>query len=99
MTNLRIEHIERKTPVTIKVNGKSISAFTGETVLSALIAAGYKILRKSPVAGEPRGALCGMGICYECLVTVNGIPNVRACMEEVEENMEIMLDENCDSKG
>lgn len=82
----------------IKVNGEPVPAFQGETVLSALIAAGYKTLRKSPEAGEPRGALCGMGICYECLVTVNGIPNVRACMEEVKDNMEIVLDDDCDSK-
>ncbi|MCP5053679.1 MAG: (2Fe-2S)-binding protein, partial [bacterium] len=38
---------------------------------------------------EPRGALCGMGICFECIVTVNGIPNTRSCMTEVEPGMTV----------
>jgi NADH dehydrogenase/NADH:ubiquinone oxidoreductase subunit G len=42
---------------------------------------------------EGRGGLCGMGVCYECLVTINGSPGQRACMVEVQEGMEIEIDE------
>jgi NADH dehydrogenase/NADH:ubiquinone oxidoreductase subunit G len=45
------------------------------------------------VAGEARGPFCGMGVCYECLVTVNGVPKQRSCMTEVEDNMEIQIHE------
>ena len=89
--SLRIDSIQRGLPVTIRVNGDSIQAFAGETLLAALIAAGIRVLRRSPVRGEPRGGFCGMGVCRECLVTVNGKPNVRACMVKVEAGMEVEL--------
>lgn len=91
--NLRIEAIDRRTSIQIRVNGRSVAAVPGETVLAALTAAGFKALKKSNVNGDARGAFCGMGVCYECLVTVNGVPKQRACMTEVAENMEIVIDE------
>ena len=93
MDDLRIGSIKRKEMVTFLVNGKKVQAYRGETLLAALLAAGYKRLKKSPVNHDPRGALCGMGVCFECIVTVNGIPNTRSCMIEVENNMEIEIDE------
>ncbi len=75
--------------VEIFINGKACVAYEGETVLAALTAAGYKALRQSRKHGEPRGALCGMGVCYECLVTINHRPNQKACMAQVEDRMEI----------
>ncbi len=90
--DLRIGTIKRKEKVKLSVNGEEISAYKGETLLAALIAAGYKKLKKSPLKEEPRGALCGMGVCFECIVTVNGVPNIRSCMTEVENNMEIEID-------
>lgn len=90
--DLRIGTIKRKEKVTLSVNGQEISAYKGETLLAALIAAGYKKLKKSPLNEEPRGALCGMGVCFECIVTVDGVPNIRSCMTEVENNMEIEID-------
>ncbi|MCP4157921.1 MAG: (2Fe-2S)-binding protein [bacterium] len=92
MDDLRIGNINRKEKVKLLVNGKEVTAYKGETLLAALMASGYKSLKKSPVNGEPRGALCGMGVCFECIVTVNGIPNTRSCMTEVENNMEITID-------
>ena len=65
----------------------------GETLLAALIAAGYKSLKKSPLRDESRGALCGMGVCFECMVTVNGVPNIRSCMTEVEDNMKVEIND------
>lgn len=93
MRNLRTEHIKRTQKVKIKVNGKKIDAYRGETILAALVAAGFKKLKKSHVIGESRGPLCGMGVCYECQVMINGIPNLRACMIEVEDKMEIRTHE------
>ncbi len=92
MDDLRIGTIKRKDKVKLLVNGKEVLAYRGETLLAALMAAGYKKLKKSPIYHESRGPLCGMGTCFECIVTVNGIPNIRSCMTEVEHNMEIEID-------
>ena len=93
MDELRIGAIKRNEKVTLLVNGKKIIAYKGETLLAALIAAGYKSLKASPLKGEARGALCGMGVCFECIVTVNGEPNIRSCMTEVEDNMTVEMNE------
>ncbi|MCK4836691.1 MAG: (2Fe-2S)-binding protein [Candidatus Aminicenantes bacterium] len=93
MKALRVKNIQRKEKLTLIVNGKEIEAYRGESLLAALMAAGYKNLKKSPVRGEPRGALCGMGVCFECLVSINGIPNLRSCLVEVEDNLEIKINE------
>ena len=63
----------------IEVDGKTILAYSGQTIAEALLASGLRVLgvtRKH----TPRGVYCGMGICYECRMMVNGIPNVRTCM-------------------
>ncbi len=86
---LRIAAVSRRPAIHIRVNGRSIAATPGETVLAALTAAGFSTMKKSNVRGEARGAFCGMGVCYECLVTVNGVPKQRSCMTEVQDNMEI----------
>jgi len=93
MPGVRIAHIQRGKPVRIRVNGRPVTAYKGETVFAALIASGYLALRKSHKIKEGRGGLCGMGVCYECLVTINGAAGQRACMVEVEEGMEIGIDE------
>ncbi|MCD6192157.1 MAG: (2Fe-2S)-binding protein [Candidatus Aminicenantes bacterium] len=93
MDNLRIPAIKRKEKINLYVNGKPVTAYAGETVLAALLAAGYKIIKKNPVSQEPRGALCGMGVCFECTVTINGVPNIRACVTEVQEGMRVELDD------
>lgn len=92
MKNLRINNINRKNKIYILVNGNKIEAYDGETVLAALIAAGYKSLHKNEENLEPRGALCGMGVCFECRVNINGVPNIRACMTDVQDGMEILID-------
>ncbi len=87
MDNLRIAK-KRGPQVTIYVNGKTVEAYQGESVHAALLAAGIRTLRKSQ-HGQERGVLCGMGVCYECLATIDGVPNVRTCMTEVQADMEI----------
>jgi predicted molibdopterin-dependent oxidoreductase YjgC len=91
LENLRSSAL-RTQPVTIMVNGNRIEAFAGETVYAALSAAGFMVFRESK-RGESRGVFCGMGVCYECLVTIDGKPKQRACMTPVREGMEITIDE------
>ncbi|HLU39409.1 MAG TPA: (2Fe-2S)-binding protein [Planctomycetota bacterium] len=67
--------------VTLVFDGREYKAFEGETVAMALWAAGVRGIRTS-AAGVPRGMLCAMGVCYECLVDVDGRP-VRACLQPV----------------
>jgi len=95
--DLRIASITRRPAIRIRVNGRSIEATPGETVLAALTAAGFRVLKKSNVRGEARGPFCGMGVCYECLVTINGVPKQRSCMTEVDDNMEIQIYEPAQS--
>jgi len=72
--------------VRLTVDGRVLEVEAGQSVLAALWNAGVKRVRTS-VAGEPRGALCGMGACFECRVTVDGEPDRRACREAVREGM------------
>ena len=72
--------IERGEAFEITVDGKPVTAYPGETVASALFAAGIRILRHTAKQCEPRSIFCGIGVCYDCLVTVNGVLNQRACM-------------------
>ena len=93
MSRLHAESHHTGNKIEISINGKASAAYEGETVLAALTAAGHKTLRHSRKLGEPRGALCGMGVCYECLVTINNRPNQKACMTQVEDRMEVNTDE------
>lgn len=61
-------------------DGAPIPAAAGQSVGAALIAAGHRSWRTTRFGGEPRGIFCGIGICFDCLVTVNGQPNRRACL-------------------
>lgn len=76
------------TALTITVDGEPLSAYPGETVATVLLAAGRRTFRHTE-HGAPRGLFCGMGICYDCLVTVDGEPDVRACMTTVQPGMVI----------
>ena len=58
-------------------------AYTGETIAGALTAAGRRVFRHSEKRGGPRGVFCGIGICFDCLVTVDGQPSQRACLARV----------------
>jgi predicted molibdopterin-dependent oxidoreductase YjgC len=80
----RIEgNVERGAPFQIEVDGQPMLVFAGETVAAALLANGKRILRYTSKRHEPRSVYCGIGVCYDCIVTVNGLPNQRACMTQV----------------
>lgn len=72
--------------VQITVDGRSMRAEEGVTVAAALVGARIVALRTS-VQGEPRGPLCGMGTCFECRVTIDGVQHQRACMRLVAAGM------------
>ena len=94
MSDLRIRQdnkalpgVQRGEPLTIDVDGLPVEAYAGETVAAVLMAMGHRRFRHTEKNGLPRGVFCGMGICFDCLVTVDGVENVRACMTPVVEGM------------
>ncbi|WP_457585030.1 (2Fe-2S)-binding protein [Ensifer canadensis] len=68
-------------------DGETMWAERGETLALALLAAGVGVFRKSAVGGVPRAPYCLMGVCFECLVTVDGVQNRQGCLIEVREGM------------
>lgn len=69
--------------------GRELQAPEGTSLAAALLANGETAFRESPVGGGPRGPFCLMGVCFECLVEINGKPSKQACMTEVAEGMEV----------
>lgn len=67
---------------TFSFDGTEIVAEPGQSVGAALLAAGYRSWRTTRRDAAPRGLFCGIGICFDCLVTVNGRPGLRACLTE-----------------
>ncbi|MCX4820418.1 (2Fe-2S)-binding protein [Streptomyces sp. NBC_01142] len=67
-------------PYEITFDGRPIDALPGQSVAAALWSAGILAWRTTREGGEPRGAFCGIGACYDCLATINGRPNQRACL-------------------
>jgi D-hydroxyproline dehydrogenase subunit gamma len=74
--------------VLIRVNGKLIRVRSGTSVASAVLLAGESSFHRS-ITDEPRTALCGMGICYECRLTIDGRSNCRSCQILVTDGMKI----------
>ncbi len=70
-------------------DGREMSAHAGQTIAAALLAAGTRSLRVTSRREEPRGLFCGMGVCFDCLVQVDGRPNVRACRTPVVDGMRV----------
>lgn len=75
--------------VTIRVDGNDVTAAAGDTVAAALLAAGVTAFRKAPVGGADRAPYCMMGVCFDCLVTIDGVGNRQACLVPVRDGMEI----------
>jgi len=75
--------------VTMTVDGQTVTADTRDTVAGALLAAGIDTWRRNVPSGQPRGPFCMMGVCFECVLTVDGVPERRACMVPVRDGMTI----------
>lgn len=78
-------------PVQLTVNGVAVEVSAGAMVSTAVAMAGVSAYRRS-VSGEPRGPLCGMGICFECRVTIDGRAHCRSCQVVCQEGMEVRAD-------
>lgn len=76
--------------VTVTVNGVPVQVSSGATVAVAMAIAGQAC--RTSVSGEPRGPLCGMGICFECRVAINGRPHRPGCQIMCEQGMDVRTD-------
>jgi sarcosine oxidase subunit alpha len=86
--NARASDNESDRRVTIIVDGRSLDVPAGISVAAALLENGVRAFRRS-VTGAERAPLCGMGVCYECRVTIAGMPHRRACLITVSDSLQI----------
>jgi predicted molibdopterin-dependent oxidoreductase YjgC len=80
--------LARGPAIEVVLEGRPVTAYLGETVATVLLAEGH-LATRTTVGGAPRGVFCGMGVCFDCLVVVDGQPNTRACMTWVQAGMRI----------
>ncbi|MDQ8726418.1 (2Fe-2S)-binding protein [Bradyrhizobium sp. LHD-71] len=82
---------DQRPSVQIFVDGVAVQARGGDTVSAALLASGRDVRRKTAVSGAPRLPYCMMGVCFDCLVTVDGVGNRQGCLVPVAEGMTIEI--------
>jgi predicted molibdopterin-dependent oxidoreductase YjgC len=82
-----------KEKVTFTLDGKMLEGYAGEPIAAALHAAGIRVLRHSHRQNRPRGLFCAIGNCSSCLMTVDDVPNVRVCVEPLQEGMKVETQE------
>jgi predicted molibdopterin-dependent oxidoreductase YjgC len=87
ITEHPIVQFNRGLKVKFTFDGRELEGYEGEPIAAALHAAGVKILGHSPRRHRPRGFYCAIGNCSSCLMVVNGEPNVRVCVEKLQEGM------------
>ncbi len=75
--------------VRISVDGAVLECRESDTVAAALLAGGFAACRDTAVSGTPRGPFCMMGVCYDCLVGIDGRSNQQACMTRVRDGMAV----------
>jgi len=74
--------------ITLRINGRFVAVPPGSSVAAAIMLSGVTTFRPS-VTGEPRGPLCGMGVCFECRATINGQSHMRTCQLPAQNAMEV----------
>lgn len=85
----RLSAPDRAGAVTIHVDGAPVQARAGDTVATALFAIGVTEIRRSAVSRAPRAPYCLMGVCFECLVEIDGVPDRQACLVSVRDGMTV----------
>ena len=75
--------------VRFSYEGREIVAHAGDTVATALLAAGEIGLRATPISGAERAPYCMMGVCFECMVEIDGVGNRQACLTRVAAGMQV----------
>jgi aerobic-type carbon monoxide dehydrogenase small subunit (CoxS/CutS family) len=78
-------------------DGEKIDAITGQSVAAALLSADQRILRKTRFNNTERGVFCGIGVCFDCLVVIDGITNQRACLIEAKPGMKVQTQVGSDA--
>jgi hypothetical protein len=73
--------------VTFTFDGEPMVGFEGETIAASLLNNGVTSNRSTPVSGAPRAPYCMMGVCFECLVVINGVGNRQGCLVPIEDGM------------
>jgi aerobic-type carbon monoxide dehydrogenase small subunit (CoxS/CutS family) len=79
---------DRPPAVAIEIDGEQVEAFPGESLATAILASGRRVFR-STQGGLPRAPFCNMGVCFDCVVTVDGVAEVRSCMVAVRPGMKV----------
>lgn len=85
----RLSSPGRQRRITFLYDDRPVEAQEGDTVATALLAAGVGATRVTPRTGMPRAAYCMMGVCFECLVEVDGVPNRQGCLVPVADGMRV----------
>lgn len=75
--------------VSITIDGVKVNVPCGITVAAAIMESGHSYIRTTPLSGQERSGYCQMGVCFECLTTIDGIPNQQGCLVKVHEGMQI----------
>jgi len=97
MGDRRVEKgIKRGQSLEIQVDGEKVTAFQGETIAAALTASGRRTFRRTKKKNEPRGMYCGIGLCFECRMEINGVPNTRACQTLVTPGCQVKTNDRPD---
>ena len=82
-------HDAQQRMIQVTIDGRPVTARAGDSVAAALMVEGVQATRVSAVSGAPRAAYCMMGVCFECLVTIDGTGNRQGCLVQVSEGMAI----------
>jgi predicted molibdopterin-dependent oxidoreductase YjgC len=82
-------HDDTRATVTIDFEGQPVTAREGDTVAAAMLAADAGFTRTTPVSGARRLPFCMMGVCFDCLMEIDGVPNRQACLVRVKDGMKV----------
>jgi predicted molibdopterin-dependent oxidoreductase YjgC len=77
--------------INFQFEGESLIANAGQSVAAALLENQKRVARQTRIAGKPRGIFCGIGVCFDCLVIIDDLPNQRSCITEIKEGMVVMV--------
>ena len=75
------------TPLRFTIDGRPAEGRAGDTVAAALLAAGIESCRTTPISGAPRAPYCMMGVCFDCLVTIDGVGSRQGCLVALRDGM------------
>ena len=99
MSRIVQEEVQRGESFEIEADGERILAYKGETIAAALLAAGKRVCNKTAKKNKPRGMYCGIGICFGCLMIVNGKANTRVCQTLASPNCKVQTQTSLKNLG